>query len=544
MQNNILHSQYNIHKWLYILLLVLLAAAYLVDLGHGALDNETDEGRRALVAAEMIISGDYLTPTLQGEIYLNKPPLYNWIIVASFKLFGNYSMFALRFPVIVSIFISGAIIYFFVKKYTQNFNIAFFSAFAFMTNGRILIYDSLQGLIDITFGWVTFLSFFLIYYFGKKKQFWWLFIVSYLLTACGFLMKGFPALVCQAFTLLVFFIYTNQFKKLFSLQHVAGIICFLIPVAGYYVAYFHRNHFPPEVLIGNLLHESTKRTFIEFGVWRTIAHFISFPFEMLYHYAPWMLFIVVLFQKNVWQKIKTNDFIFYNLLVFIPNFFIYWASPQVYARYLFMVLPLLFNVFMYLYFTYITPQMWQRKIVEGLYTFITGAMAVMALTLPFFLKKYSIEFIWLKSFFSFATLGLGFYFMLKTQHRLLAFCFALCFFRFAFNWFVVENRGARYVRLEETGKKIVALSNQKPLYILQGTQIGEFLDGLTFHICTRRNEVLKHKPLNDYNALYIADDKVLAGKNYQTLMEFDNYGSAHLKLVQIYPPTDSTSLHP
>ena len=40
----------------------------------------TDEAIRSLVALEMKLSGNLITPTLHGEYYYNKPPLYNWIL--------------------------------------------------------------------------------------------------------------------------------------------------------------------------------------------------------------------------------------------------------------------------------------------------------------------------------------------------------------------------------------------------------------------------------------------------------------------------------
>ncbi len=63
-------------------LLAALAALciYLPYLGTGELEHE--EPRRALIARNMIESGDYLVPRYGGAVYLNKPPLYNWAIVA------------------------------------------------------------------------------------------------------------------------------------------------------------------------------------------------------------------------------------------------------------------------------------------------------------------------------------------------------------------------------------------------------------------------------------------------------------------------------
>jgi 4-amino-4-deoxy-L-arabinose transferase-like glycosyltransferase len=49
---------------------------------------EPDEGRYAQVPVEMLRRGDLLVPTLQGEPYLDKPPLFYWLVAASYALFG------------------------------------------------------------------------------------------------------------------------------------------------------------------------------------------------------------------------------------------------------------------------------------------------------------------------------------------------------------------------------------------------------------------------------------------------------------------------
>jgi len=180
----------------------------------------------------MMISHNYITPTINAEIYLNKPPLYNWIVAAYFKLFGDYSMFAFRLQVIVAVFVMGLLIYFFTKKYTNGL-VAFFTALAYMSNGRLLIYESLYGYIDTTFALTVFANMMLIFYFGEKKKYYALFISSYIICAIAFLLKGVPAIAFQGITLITYFILKRDFKRLFTLPNFVGSGIFILLLGSY-----------------------------------------------------------------------------------------------------------------------------------------------------------------------------------------------------------------------------------------------------------------------------------------------------------------------
>jgi len=47
-----------------------------------------DEGRYVGVAWEMMRSGDWLVPTLNGLPYFHKPPLFYWVTAAAMSVFG------------------------------------------------------------------------------------------------------------------------------------------------------------------------------------------------------------------------------------------------------------------------------------------------------------------------------------------------------------------------------------------------------------------------------------------------------------------------
>jgi len=59
-----------------------------------------DEGRYVGVAWEMLRSGDWLTPTLDGLPYFHKPPLFYWITAASMSVFGAHEWAARAAPIL------------------------------------------------------------------------------------------------------------------------------------------------------------------------------------------------------------------------------------------------------------------------------------------------------------------------------------------------------------------------------------------------------------------------------------------------------------
>lgn len=58
---------------------------------------EPDEGRYAEIPREMLASGDWLTPRLNGVLYFEKPPLQYWLSALSMKAFGLNAI-AARLP--------------------------------------------------------------------------------------------------------------------------------------------------------------------------------------------------------------------------------------------------------------------------------------------------------------------------------------------------------------------------------------------------------------------------------------------------------------
>ncbi len=80
----------------FVLLLALSAAIFLGGLGRLPLLGR-DESLYAEAAREMVASGDYVTPRVNGGPFFEKPPLYYWMAAANIKAFGA-SPLAVRLP--------------------------------------------------------------------------------------------------------------------------------------------------------------------------------------------------------------------------------------------------------------------------------------------------------------------------------------------------------------------------------------------------------------------------------------------------------------
>lgn len=357
-------------RYLVFLILLLFFSAHLINLGVAPFNG--DEAIRSLVALEMHLSGNYIAPTMHGAPYINKPPLFNWILLVFFKLFGYFGEYPARTATVFFLAVYAWAIYRFTRR-EFGFEFAFLSAFMVVTTGRFLIYDSMLGLIDTTFSVVIYTLFMCIWYFGNRGQWWRLFLSTYFLMAAGFLLKGLPAIVFQGLSLTAGLLFFGQWWRLFSLQHLAGLVLAATIMGGYLWAYVQFR--PLEVLLPNLAEESVKRTAVVFGWWNTVKHVFRFPFDSVYHFLPFSLLILAWFDRHFWQRIRQNRFVFFNFLMLAVNLPVYWSSVQVYARYMLMFIPL-FTVLSF----YLMEQ--ERENGSRRYRLFYGLLGVLSLLLP------------------------------------------------------------------------------------------------------------------------------------------------------------------
>ncbi len=80
---------------------VALIAIWMAALAGARPLNVPDEGRYAEVAREMLVTGDFVTPRLNGVPFLDKPPLFYWLEAASFAALGVHPFSARLVPALL-----------------------------------------------------------------------------------------------------------------------------------------------------------------------------------------------------------------------------------------------------------------------------------------------------------------------------------------------------------------------------------------------------------------------------------------------------------
>lgn len=513
-------------KLLTFLFALLLLPALFINLGAHHLFIHTDEGRRALVALEMILQNQYLAPTLNGEWYYEKPPLFNWLIVASFKVVGAYSAFAVRLPMVLSTLLYTWMIYRLMREVSTR-QIAVLTAVATVTSGRILLYDSFLGLIDVWFSALIFLNFMLFYLLGKKQKWIGLFVLTYLVAAAAYLTKGLPALVFQFFTIISWAVYTRNWKFVFHPANFLGVFIFLVPVGLYYFLYESVNPGSFLTVMEYTWFQSSQRTPIEHSVWDTLTSLLTFPLENLYHFAPWTVLVVALFSKEVIRELWSNDFLRYAIIVFAFNIVVYWISPGVYPRYLFMFLPLGFAVLIHAYLN-VTSRL--RRGVDVTLMVAMGAVVLLMVVGYFYLPRGRVDYFSVKWAFTLAPLALLYMLFLKVpaQRLLVLGCFMLVV-RVGYNFMLLPNRDMEGRGFAEGAEEVLRLAEGAPLYVLAPSYCH---DATSFMISRERGEVLQIVKQMEEGSYYIIHEGGYEPERQEAWLTFGTRGT-HYKLMLV-----------
>lgn len=391
-----------------------------------------EEPRRAVVTLEMMLTGEWIVPHLNGWSYYNKPPVFNWLMAVFFWITGSTQEWVVRLPSLISFVVNAFLIYYFTKA-RINKNAAILGGFFYITCAEVLLYGSVNtGEIDPFYSLLVFLQAFSIFVFFEKKKWWHLFLWSYALTALGFLTKGIPSLAFQALTILGWAIYRRNYKMLFHPAHFAGIGLLLAMCGGYFYLYGLQDD-----TFGFLVRqfkEAAQRTGLETETSETIIQSLTFPLQMAKLLLPWSLLVVFVFRKFRWH-LKQYPLIAFSLVFVAINIPIYWFAGDFKPRYYFMFLSFLSIVLAHFYWEN-APQMPRlRRIVETVLGVVAIVVAVGMLGLFLYPQVMELPFATARIITMFALLSLAAFVYWRSRHKIFAMILVMAMVRLALNFF-------------------------------------------------------------------------------------------------------------
>ena len=207
-----------------LIVMAVWAAIYLPALG--SLEIKGEEGRRILPAVAMLESGNYVVPRVGSAAYFSKPPLINWLVVASFEIFGQRNEWTARLPSALCV-IAVAVAFVTIARASLRPTGSVLAALIWLTNfgmiekGRLIeiesIYVSLCGLAIIF--WFSFWE--------QNKSPWLVWIPASIFLGLGLLAKG-PMHLLFFYAIVLSVVWrAKDARILFHPAHLAGIAVML-----------------------------------------------------------------------------------------------------------------------------------------------------------------------------------------------------------------------------------------------------------------------------------------------------------------------------
>ena len=266
-----------------LLVLAVWAVVYLPALGLLAVKGE--EGRRILPAIRMLETGDYVVPQVGSNPYFRKPPLVNWLVAASFKIFGTRNEWTARLPSAVAV-LAVAIAFVTVARASLGPRGLLVAALIWLTNigmiekGRLIeiegLYVSLSGLAIIF--WLSF--------WNQNKSAWLIWVPASIFLGLGMLAKGPTHLLFFYGIVLGVLWQTKNWRLLFHPAHLVALAIMLGIFSAWAVP------FARAMTIQQTIHNWS----IQFSgrLKGTEFHFLSWVLNIpraLIYFLPWLILL-------------------------------------------------------------------------------------------------------------------------------------------------------------------------------------------------------------------------------------------------------------
>ncbi|WP_346354465.1 glycosyltransferase family 39 protein [Azotosporobacter soli] len=219
------------------IMFLLFAGTLLFNMACNDILPVTDpvESNYALTAKEMLLTGNWLSPQIYGQVWFDKPIMIYWLIAASFKVFG-LTEFAARLPAALSSAATVMLAYWFSLKLYRHRQGALYAALVLATALQFWIVA--RGIITdavlMLFASLTLAAFY--QWWSEREQYW--LDLAFVASGLSVLTKGPVGLVLPGLIILLFSLQSKQWGWLRPWALLRGVACFTFVVTPWYLAMY------------------------------------------------------------------------------------------------------------------------------------------------------------------------------------------------------------------------------------------------------------------------------------------------------------------
>jgi len=196
-----------------VLLFLLL---YLAPLGQRPLI-DPDETRYGEIPREMLASGDWVVPRLNGLRYFEKPPAGYWLSAASLAVFGE-NPFAVRLPSALATGLTALLLFLFIRHVTGNGRTALLAAMIQLSFLAVYVAGTFTVLDNLLVLWLTaglIAAWFTVTEPRPRPALGWG-LAAGAAFGLAFLTKGFLAFAVPTLVLVAWLLWEGRWRMLFS----------------------------------------------------------------------------------------------------------------------------------------------------------------------------------------------------------------------------------------------------------------------------------------------------------------------------------------
>lgn len=275
-------------------LLLLVVVIHSVRLS--ALPLRGEESRRGRIAIEMAESGDWIVPRQQGEPFLSRPPLQNWVIALFGRLLGQVDLWAVRLPSVLAVVLTALLTYWYGRRFLSPIG-AFSAGLALATFGQVLELGSL-GETESLFMFAVAAS--ILLWHGLRQTGcspWVYWPLAYAMVGLGGLAKGIQSPVFFGLAVGVFLVSQGAWGEIFSRAHLLGGGLAIAVVWGPWQLLFWQAE--GWQAVRGIYGGDVAMRFEQLGLRTFLSHLAVFPLEVFFGcLLPWSLLLLALLSRS------------------------------------------------------------------------------------------------------------------------------------------------------------------------------------------------------------------------------------------------------